>query len=402
MGGIAYGFDPAGSPYNRRMEFDVVVVGGGLVGAALARALRGAQVGLIAQERPAAPGAGFDSRVYAISPGNARFLEGLQAWQRMPEARATPVHAMRVHGDDGRSVLEFDAYRAGVSELAWIVEDGWLQDALWQELAVQDRLQLFAPAACERLEIGGETARLALRDGRTLAARLVIGADGAHSSMREQAGIEAQERAYGQVAVVANFACQRRHDNVALQWFQGGPVLALLPLPGDHVSMVWSTTQAHAARLLALAPPALALEVAQASQHALGELAVVTPARGFPLRRMIAQRMVAPRLALVGDAAHVVHPLAGQGANLGFQDARELAQVLAARGPYRDPGDLRLLRRYERARAEAILAMRGAVHGLYWLFDVRSAPLAWLRNAGLNLTNRLSVMKNVLMRQAMN
>lgn len=383
------------------MEFDAVVVGGGLVGAALARALRGAQLALIARERPAAPGAGFDSRVYAVSPGNARFLAGLQAWQRMPEARVTPVHAMRVHGD-GKSVLEFDAYRAGVSELAWIVEDGWLQDALWQELAAQDGLQLFAPAACERLEVGAEAARLALRDGRTLAARLVIGADGAHSSMREQAGIRVREHAYGQVAVVANFACQRRHDNVASQWFQGGPVLALLPLPGDHVSMVWSTTQAHAAHLLALAPSALALEVAQASQHALGELAVVTPARGFALRRLIAARMVAPRLALVGDAAHVVHPLAGQGANLGFQDARELAQVLAARGPYRDPGDLRLLRRYERARAEAILAMRGAVHGLYWLFDVRSAPLAWLRNAGLDLTNRLSVMKNVLMRQAMN
>lgn len=384
------------------MQFDVAVVGGGLVGAALACALRGAQVALIAQERPAAPHAGFDARVYAISPGNARFLADLQAWQRMPEARITPVHAMRVHGDDGRSVIEFDAYRAGSSELAWIVEDGLLQDALWRSLERQDRLQLFAPAACERLEVGGETARLTLRDGRMIQARLVAGADGAHSRVREQAGIAVEERPYGQVAVVANFACQHRHHNVALQWFQRGPVLALLPLPGNHVSMVWSTSDAEAVRLLALAPPELAREVAQASRHALGELDVVTPARGFPLRRMNAQRMAAPRIALAGDAAHVVHPLAGQGANLGFQDARELAQVLAAREPFRDPGDLRLLRRYERARSEAILAMRGAVHGLYWLFDARSAPLAWLRNAGLNLTDRLSALKNVLVRQAMN
>ena len=383
------------------MPFDVAVVGGGLVGAALAHALRGASVALIAQERPAAPGPGFDSRIYAISPGNARFLAGLQAWRRLPEARLTPVHCMRVHGDDGRSVIEFDAYRAGVSELAWIVEDDLLQEALWRDLERQDGLQLYAPAACERIAIG-ETASVALRDGRALEARLVVGADGARSLVREMAGIAAQERPYGQVAVVANFACRNRHQNTALQWFLGGPVLALLPLPGNHVSMVWSTTEAHAAHLLSLAPAALALEVAQASRNALGELDVVTPARGFALRRMIAERMVAPRVALVGDAAHVVHPLAGQGANLGFQDARELARVLMAREPFRDPGDTRLLRRYERARAEAILAMRGAVHGLYRLFEAHSAPLAWLRNAGFNLTDRFAMLKNVLMRQAMN
>ena len=383
------------------MNFDVVVVGGGLVGAALARGLRGAAVALVAQERPVPPGAGFDSRIYAISPGNARFLASLQAWQRMPEARITPVHAMRVHGDDGHSVMEFDAYRAGASELAWIVEDGLLQDALGQGLETQDRLQVIAPAACERLEIRSEGARLALKEGGVLETHLVVGADGARSRVREQAGIAVDERGYGQVAVVANFACQHRHQNIAQQWFLGGPVLALLPLPGDHVSMVWSTAEAQAAQLLALEPAALALAVGQATRSALGELSLVTPARGFALRRLIAERMIAPRVALVGDAAHVVHPLAGQGANLGFQDARELVQVLAAREPFRDPGELRVLRRYERARAEDILAMRAAVHGLFWLFDAPGAPLAWLRNAGLALTDRLSTLKNLLMRQAM-
>lgn len=384
------------------MDLDVVVVGGGLVGAALARALRGASVALVAQQRPLPPGADFDSRVYAISPGNARFLAALQAWQRMPAARVTPVHAMRVHGDDGHSVMEFDAYRAGASELAWIVEDGLLQDALWQGLETQDRLELLAPAACDGLEIRGEAAKLALQDGSTLRARLVVGADGARSRVREQVGIAVDERAYDQVAVVANFACQHRHHNVALQWFQGGPVLALLPLPGNHVSMVWSTTETEAARLLALEPGALALALGQATRNALGELSLVTPARSFPLRRLIADRMIAPRVALVGDAAHVVHPLAGQGVNLGFQDARELAQVLHAREPFRDPGEMRVLRRYERARAEELLAMRVAVQGLFWLFEARGAPLAWLRNAGLNLTDRLAMLKNMLMRQAMN
>jgi ubiquinone biosynthesis UbiH/UbiF/VisC/COQ6 family hydroxylase len=204
---------------------------------------------------------------------------------------------------------------------------------------------------------------------------------------------------------VANFACGRPHRNVAFQWFQGGQkggaVLALLPLPGDHVSMVWSTTDVEAARLLALAPEALAAEVAAASHESVGELALLTPQRGFPLRRLAAGRMVAPRVALAGDAAHVVHPLAGQGANLGLQDARVLADVLRSREPGRDAGDERLLRRYERSRAEDILAMRTTVHGLFRLFDARGTGISRLRNTGLNLADRIPVLKNMLMRHAM-
>ncbi len=374
-----------------------------MIGAALARALRGTQLALLAQERPAkrARAGKFDSRVYAISPGNAGFLAQIGAWQHMPPERVTPVHAMRVYGDDGASLIEFDAYRAGVAELAWIVEERWMQDALWRGLEAQEGLQILAPAECERIEISGERAALALRGGKTLHAKLVVGADGASSLVRSQAGIACDEHPYGQTAVVANFACERAHRNVAWQWFQGGPVLALLPLPGDHVSMVWSTGAAEAERLLALGARALCDAVAAASRHALGALKLVTPARGFELRRLAAQRMVAPRVALVGDAAHVIHPLAGQGANLGLQDARELAAVLAAREPFRDPGELRLLRRYARARAEAILAMRATVHGLFGLFDAKGAMAARLRNAGLNLTDRVPVIKNVLMRHAM-
>ena len=202
--------------------------------------------------------------------------------------------------------------------------------------------------------------------------------------------------------MVANFACERPHRNVALQWFQGGPVLALLPLPGEHVSMVWSTGDEHAARLLAQESGALGREVADASGHVLGELTLLSPARSFSLRSLTAARSVSPRVALVGDAAHVVHPLAGQGANLGFQDARVLAEVLRAREPFRDPGDLRLLRRYERERAEAILAMRATIHGLFVLFGAEERVFGRLRNAGLNLVDRLAVLKNVLMRHAMN
>jgi ubiquinone biosynthesis UbiH/UbiF/VisC/COQ6 family hydroxylase len=387
--------------------FEVAIAGGALVGAALARALRGARVALISQEpRPGPAGtADFDSRVYAISPGNARFLSQLGAWSAIPEARRTPVHAMRVYGDDGASLLEFDAYRAGCSELAWIVEDGALQEALWSALPGQDGLVLFCASSLQQLDLTGPSAVVCLEDGRKFDAQLVVGADGARSLVRAQAGIAVDDRAYGQSAVVANFACSRPHRNVAFQWFRGaqrgGAVLALLPLPGDHVSMVWSATDAEAARLLALEPAALAREVAAASHESVGELALVTPQRAFKLRRLAAGRLVAPRIALAGDAAHVIHPLAGQGANLGLQDARVLAAVLCAREPGRDPGDLRLLRRYERARAEDIVAMRTTVHGLFRLFDATGPGIARLRNAGLNLANRLPVIKNLLIRHAM-
>ncbi len=387
--------------------FDVAIAGGALVGAALARGLRGARVALIAPEQPApAPApAGFDSRVYAISPGNAAFLAQLGVWNAIAPARRTPVHAMRVYGDDGESLLEFDAYRTGCSELAWIVEDGLLREALWNGLQDQGGLKLFSAASLEALELGAQRASLRLKDGRDLAAQLVVGADGARSLVRAQAGITAAERSYGQRAVVANFACGRPHRNVAYQWFQGarrqGAVLALLPLPGDHVSMVWSVPDAEAARLLALAPAALAGEVTLVSGAAVGELALVTPQRAFPLQQLTAARLVAPRVALAGDAAHVIHPLAGQGANLGLQDARVLAEVLRGREPGRDAGELRLLRRYERGRAEDILAMRTTVHGLFRLFEAGGSGVARLRNAGLNFADRIPVLKNLLMRHAM-
>lgn len=375
------------------VELDLIVVGGGPVGASLARAARGLALALVVAERrvlPATPYAGFDSRVYALSPGNVRFLSALGA---MPEGRATPVHAMRVYGDGG-SRIEFDAYRAGVPELAWIVEDRLLQDALWRGLEAEVGVP-------ETLAIEQDKVLLGLAGGRTLAARLVAGADGARSFVREHAGIEARERAYGQSAVVANFACERPHRNTAFQWFQAGPVLALLPLEKDHVSMVWSLPAAEAERIGTLAPEALCREVETATAGLLGQLALVTAQRSFPLRRVTAQRLVAPRVALLGDAAHVIHPLAGQGLNLGLQDARALARVLAERAALRDPGSLPVLRRYERSRAEPILAMDTMVDGLYSLFGARGPFAGRLRNAGLNLTDRLPVLKNLLIRQAL-
>jgi ubiquinone biosynthesis UbiH/UbiF/VisC/COQ6 family hydroxylase len=358
------------------------VVGGGPVGASLARAARGLSVALVAQPRPALPASGFDVRVYALTPGNAAFLREIGAW---PE-RVTPVHAMRIFGDDA-STLEFDAYAAGVPELAWIVEDSLLQEALRRDLEAT----VYA-GQCRSLLIEERSARLTLQDGKSVEANLVVGADGAQSFVRQRAGIAVRERDYGQSALVANFRCGKPHRNTAYQWFQRGAVLALLPLPGDHVSMVWS-------RSTPVDDVCAAVE--RASGGVLGALELLGPPRSFPLRRLAAERMVAPRVALAGDAGHVIHPLAGQGLNLGLQDARALAEVLSAREPGRDTGDVALLRRYERARAEPILAMDTMVDTLFRLFGAENALAARLRNAGLNLTDRLPVIKNMLMRQAM-
>ena len=335
---------------------------------------------LLAQQRPAAPAEAFDARVYALTPGNAAFLRQIDAWP----GRATPVHAMRIYGDES-SMLEFDAYAAGVPELAWIVEDAHLQAALWRDMDV------FAPAQCRELRIERDCVTLDL-DDRSIQARLVVGADGANSFVRERAGIGVRERDYGQRAVVANFRCEKPHRNIAFQWFQRGAVLALLPLAGDHVSMVWSRSTPV---------DDVCAEVEKVSGGLLGALELLGPPRSYPLRRLAAERLVAPRVALAGDAGHVIHPLAGQGLNLGLQDARALAQVLASREPQRDPGELGLLRRYERSRAEPILAMDTMVDSLFRLFAAESTLAARLRNAGLNLTDRLPVIKNMLMRQAM-
>jgi 2-polyprenylphenol 6-hydroxylase len=360
----------------------------------LVRALDGLSIAFIAPApEPAAP-AGFDARTYALSPGNVEFLRALGVWQRLPAERLAPIHSMRIFGDDSRAALEFDAYEAGVPELAWIVEDSELQRALWSGLSGM-------ALRCERLEIDAERAVLSFADAPPLAAKLVVGADGAQSFVRGAAGIAAAERDYEQAAVVANFRCEKPQRNVAFQWFQGGPVLALLPLPGDQVSMVWSLPAAEALRIVALDPSSLASEVAESAHGALGALTVTTPQRSFPLRRLSARKLVAARVALVGDAAHVIHPLAGQGLNLGLQDARALAATITQREPGRDPGDHRLLRRYERQRAESLLAMDAVVSGLFSLYGARHPLVGRLRNAGLNLADRLPVLKNVLMRQAM-
>ena len=385
------------------MDFDIVIVGAGLVGASFALALRGSalKLALVEARTPAVAGEDWDSRVYAISPGSAAFLNGIGAWDKLDQSRISAVHEMQVYGDGAGAQLQFSAYESGVPELAWTVENRRLQSALWRELEQQNNLEVVCPDDCAALKLDADAAELALASGRTLRAKLVVAADGKHSWVRQAADIAAQEKPYGQMGVVANFTCAGEHHNTAFQWFRDDGVLAYLPLPQRRMSMVWSTPDKHAAELLALPPPQLCARVAEAGKDALGALELLTPAAQFPLARQHAARLCAPRIALVGDAGHVLHPLAGQGVNLGFGDAAALADVLRQREPFRDPGEIRLLRRYERARAEDILALAWVTDGLQKLFAAPGGAAARLRNSGLNLTNALPVLKNLLIRRAL-
>lgn len=385
------------------MDFDIIIVGGGLVGASLASALKtsGLAIGLVEGQAASFSSAGWDSRIYAISPGNAAFLADCGAWQQLDMGRVNPVSAMRVFGDEGAE-LDFSAYQIGAPELNFILENRLLQHALWQGLQHQDNLTLFQPARCASLEWHNDNAVLKLEDGRELRAKLIVGADGRDSWVRQQAGIHAMPSPYQQDGVVANFIAEKPHRGTAFQWFQADGILALLPLPQQMVSMVWSVSPEKSATLLGLSHEELCAQVATASQHMLGALQLVTPPAAFPLRSLKLPHIVAPRLALIGDAAHNVHPLAGQGVNLGFRDARALAHVLQERGGQHDCGDMHLLRRYERARREDIVSMQLTTDTLKQLFNNDNPLLRNLRNFGLSLTNQLAPLKKMLARHALN
>lgn len=381
--------------------YDVIVVGAGIVGAAFCAALKssGLEVALVEAHPPVAPTTQWDTRIYAISPGSARFLETLGVWPDFDVARIAPVYGMDISGDAGAQ-LTFDAYAAGLPQLAWIMESNRIQHGLWAALQTQSNLTLFAGARCVELDRSAEITRLTLADGTVLHGRLIVAADGGNSWVRQQTDIAVNRRDYGQLGVVANFECAHAHEHIARQWFRADGVLAWLPLPDRRFSMVWATDEAHAQTLLSLPAAELAERVAQAGDHALGPLNLLSAAAAFPLALIRVDTLVRPGLALIGDAAHGVHPLAGQGVNLGLRDARELAKVLRER-KMAGCGELPLLRKYERARKEDILAMQGVTDGLQVLFSSTRPGLARLRNAGLDFTNRLSLVKNLLIQHAL-
>ncbi len=382
-------------------QFDLIIVGGGLAGASLALALRNTwlRIALVESQPPSRPD-GWDARIYAISPANIEFLDSIGAWRHLDAARVSPIRAMEIFGDGG-GVLSFSAYETGVPQLGCILESSLMACEFWESAKRQSNLTLFCPARPEALELRHDAAVLRLADGVLLSAPLVVGADGRDSWVRQSAGLAAVNTPYGEKGVVANFATEKPHQNRAFQWFRDDGVLAYLPLPGNRISIVWSTPDAHADALSSLPAEAFCERVGEAGAWVLGRLELLTPPAAFPLRLMRVPQTVAPRLALVGDAAHGIHPLSGHGINLGFQDVKVLADLLAKTQPWQDIGEERFLRRYQRARREETVLMQSTTDGLRRLFRESSPSLRPLRNFGLNLTNGVPFIKNALVRYAL-
>lgn len=383
--------------------YDVVVIGAALVGASAAVGLakQGLRVALVDIKAPASAStdpAVWDSRIYAISPGNIDWLGQIGAWKHINQARVTSIDGMHVWADANSLPLIFDASDAYVENLGVILENRFLNQALWDELETLD-VDVMLNAQCAAIDFGIESADIRMTNGSSLSAQLIVAADGGNSWVRSQGALGVQNKVYEHVGVVANFEVELPHQNVARQWFVEDGILAWLPLPGNRISMVWSTKDAQ--HLMQLSSEDLCQSVGQAGGFRLGAMKLITPPAAFPLVKQSASSMIANRLVLVGDAAHQVHPMAGQGVNLGFRDVVELLNVLSDRHPLADIGDRFLLRRYERARKTDVLAIQGLTHGLYGVFDSKHVLVKTLREWGLALPNQLPEFKKQLMKYAL-
>lgn len=390
------------------VQSDVCIIGDGAIGkaAALGFAQAGLKVTLLSSASAQAPAAtdDWDVRVYAVNHIAHALLSSVKVWEALDASRLAPVDAMVVNGDGATAgELAFDAYGARVGALAWIVEDRNLNQALDAALKFASNVNVVRGRAIA-LQTNETAANVQLANGDTLSAELVVGADGGQSWVRSQCNIDFDYRPYGQRAIVSNFACEQPHHDVAYQWFSAAEgIIALLPLPGQRVSLVWSAPDALADILLRESLTQIAARLTQLAGSKLGSLLPLQPeaVKSFPLSLLRPHAITAPRVALIGDAAHVVHPLAGHGMNLGFADVAGLIKAVSERGPHRDSGDARVLSRYARSRKEDILLMQVTTDGLARLFGTDLEPLRVVRNFGLNLVNQLPVLKRRLIGHAL-
>ena len=390
----------------KNISYDVVVCGAGIVGMAAALQLAKYQFNVAILAPKIHPkhslGEQYHPRIYAISLASQQFLEHLGIWSMMPNERRNPVRQMEVHGDlDGMIVL--DAKQSQMLELAYIVESGEIENALFNALKVygvpwiEDTFKSYDQWHGS-IECGS---------GQIIKTQLLIGADGANSTVRQACGIRHERKAYGDSGLVAQLTVDKPHLDAAIQWFGDFGVLAFLPLPdtadGHQVSMVWSAPQYIADKYQAMDSDELAKRLPNAlqaiAQGRLGNVTLRSPMYGFPLT-LESSGMIGPGVALVGDAAHRVHPLAGQGLNLGLGDVETLCKVLTDRESVRALNDIRLLQRYKHQRAEAIFNMRVATDGLYRLFSINLPSVAMLRNAGLKLVDKMPLLKHYFVRSA--
>ncbi len=390
---------------------DVTVVGAGLVGLAAALACR--QAGYSVALLDSGPGltqsqlnadanslcndhSQWDARIYAISPNNAKWLAELGAWPLLDKARLGQINAMQIFADG--VPMSLDAEDESADCLAYVLESRALAQALHERVSMTGMPVLFNHGC---VAFDSATTTLHLADKRTIQSSLVIAADGSQSWLRQQLGIKVQKKSYAQLGIVANFSVELDHAHVARQWFtshrqDGSTILAWLPLSSNTVSIVWSVPLAYADELLALSPSAFTQAVMQAGGQALGDMRLLSPPVAFPLSRQTCERTVQDGVVLVGDAAHQIHPMAGQGVNLGFRDVIDLLASWQTKNSYQSLADSRLLKAYTRRRKADVLSMQLLTDGLFQLFARANPVLNSIRNAAWQLANQGLIKKTLL------
>ncbi len=375
------------------MDFELAVIGGGMVGAATAAlaARSGFEVALVEAHRPAQfdPDQPYDLRVSALSPGSRAILQEAGAWRLVERQRYAPYHRMHVEEEQGRGSIDFDADRFGWSELGFIVENQLTQWALWQSLEAGGQAELFASQKLDRIERRKAGVEVHLRDGSRFSAALAIGADGAASRVRRFCDTDPARWDYNQKGLVAHVDTAQQNDGIAWQRFLDTGPLAFLPLSDGRSSIVWTLPLALAEQMLELDDDAFLAELNAVAGDAFGEIQASSARAAFPLRMQLADRYVDDGIVLLGDAAHVVHPMAGQGVNLGLLDAAALIETLI-RGRQRGlaPNHSAPLRRFERWRKSDNALMAGGIHAIKQLYALPAGPLGLIRRFGAGLVNR--------------
>jgi len=382
---------------------DVLIVGGGLVGAALVVALAQAGLEVIVVDRVDQLGqldAGFDGRASAIAQAPKRMLDHLGIWEHLAEA--TPILDIRVADGASKLFLHYDYTEIGEAPLGYMVENRHMRSALFQAIELHSGVTYIAPAEITGVERSSEAARLTLKDGRLLAAPLVIGADGRKSYLRGQTDIALTSWSYKQTAIVCTIAHEKPHNNVAHEHFLAPGPFAILPISGNRSSIVWTERESLVPELMQLDEPEFLDVLGQRFGDFLGELSVAGPRWTYPLDLQFAHRSIDKRLALVGDAAHGMHPIAGQGLNLGLRDVAAIAEVvIEAHRLGLDIGASHILERYDRWRRFDAMLMLGLTDGINRLFSNDIAPLCLARDLGLAMVNRSGPLKRFFMRHAM-
>ncbi|GKV81158.1 2-octaprenylphenol hydroxylase [Pectobacterium carotovorum subsp. carotovorum] len=388
-------------------SFDVVIAGGGMVGLALACGLQGSGLRIAVLEKQVAElqplGKDYALRVSAINAASECLLRHIGVWENLVAQRVSPYNDMQVWDKDSFGKISFSGEEFGFSHLGHIIENQVIQQVLWQRASQLSDITLLSPASLKQVAWGENEAFITLQDDSMLTARLVVAADGAHSWLRQHADIPLTFWDYGHHALVATIRTEHPHQSVARQTFHGDGILAFLPLDDPHLcSIVWSLSPEQAQAMQSLPAEEFNRQVAMAFDMRLGLCELESERQTFPLTGRYARSFAAHRLVLVGDAAHTIHPLAGQGVNLGFMDVAELiAEVKRLQAQGKDIGQHLYLRRYERRRKHSAAVMLASMQGFRELFDGDNPAKKLLRDVGLVLADKLPGIKPTLVRQAM-